>query len=104
MVKICVILAKYSQRRDVNVNLVVRWISFVKSAFVKHITHFYYTEGHLKKDNISSIFALFNRWSDKSTPIKLFDMLTSSMKSPVWENKSTTGKQENEKLQGSCIK
>ena len=29
-------------------------------------------------------------------------MLISSMKSPVWENKSTTGKQENEKLQGSC--
>ena len=45
MVKLCVILAKYLQRRDErydNVALkyfVIPWVSFVKSAFVKYISY-----------------------------------------------------------------
>lgn len=57
MVKICVLLVKYWERRDVNVMITspfkkyleVQWVSFVKSAFVQHISHFYYTVVNLKK-------------------------------------------------------
>ena len=60
-------------------------MSFVKSAFVNftHFTFLLYSSEFKKENKISSIFALFNRWSDKSTP---------SIKSPVWENKSTKRK------------
>ena len=83
MVKICVILAKYWQRRDVNVILRrLKILSSPVSVIYKecfcytHYAFLLYSSVFKEENKITYIFALFNRWSDESIPIKMFYLLT----------------------------